>query len=96
MNFVSQEAVVQHEQYKQEVSHLQSLMEEAHGLIQAQPVASGNIQQLQAQIKQHEVHTHAYTHTDRQEREEPLSRSGMPVLCLSLLVPSCLCWFCAH
>ncbi|XP_076155328.1 nesprin-1 isoform X4 [Alosa pseudoharengus] len=51
---ILQEAVVQHEQYKQEVSHLQSLMEEAHGLIQAQPVASGNIQELQAQIKQHE------------------------------------------
>lgn len=52
----SQEAVVQHEQYEQEVRDLQGLIEEAHRVIQDRPIPTNNIQELQAQILHHEVH----------------------------------------
>lgn len=51
-----QEAVVQYEQYEQEVRELQGLIEEAHQVIQDRPVPSSNIQELQVQILHHEVH----------------------------------------
>lgn len=51
----SQEAVVQYEQYEQEVKNLQRLIEEAHRIIQDRPVSTNNIQELQAQIHHHEV-----------------------------------------
>lgn len=50
-----QEAMVQYEQYEQEVKNLQRLIEEAHRVIQDRPVATGNIQELQTQIQHHEV-----------------------------------------
>lgn len=50
-----QEALVQYEQYEQEVKNLQRLIEEAHRVIQDRPVATGNIQELQTQIQHHEV-----------------------------------------
>lgn len=50
-----QEAVVQYEQYEQEVKNLQRLIEEAHRIIQDRPVSTSNIQELQAQIQHHEV-----------------------------------------
>ncbi|KTG06491.1 hypothetical protein cypCar_00011069 [Cyprinus carpio] len=49
-----QEAMVQYEQYEQEVKNLQRLIEEAHRVIQDRPVATGNIQELQTQIQHHE------------------------------------------
>lgn len=52
---LSQEAVVQHEQYEQEVKNLQRLIEEAYRIIQHRPVSTSNIQELQAQIQHHEV-----------------------------------------
>lgn len=52
---LSQEAVVQYEQYEQEVKNLQRLIEEAHRIIQDRPVSTNNIQELQAQIHHHEV-----------------------------------------
>ncbi len=55
MFFLSQEAVVQYEQYEQEVKNLQRLIEEAHRIIQDRPVSTNNIQELQAQIHHHEV-----------------------------------------
>lgn len=58
MYFV-QEAVVQYEQYEHEVKDLQSLIEEAHRVIQDRPIPTNNIQELQAQILHHEV---KYTH----------------------------------
>lgn len=57
--FFAQEAVVQYEQYEQEVKDLQSLIEEAHRVIQDRPIPTNNIQELQAQILHHEV---KYTH----------------------------------
>lgn len=51
----AQEAMVQYEQYEQEVKNLQRLIEEAHRVIQDRPVATGNIQELQTQIQHHEV-----------------------------------------
>ncbi|XP_029114386.1 nesprin-1 isoform X5 [Scleropages formosus] len=51
---ILQEAVVQYEQYEQEVRHLQKLIEEAHQVIQDQPISTSNIQELQAQILHHE------------------------------------------
>ncbi|KAJ8270593.1 hypothetical protein GJAV_G00116870 [Gymnothorax javanicus] len=51
---ILQEAVVQYEQYEQEVRHLQRLIEEAHRVIQDRPVSTSNIQELQAQILHHE------------------------------------------
>ncbi|XP_028808913.1 nesprin-1 isoform X6 [Denticeps clupeoides] len=51
---ILQEAVVQHEQYEQEVRNLQRLIEEAHRVIQGRPVSTSNIQELQAQIHHHE------------------------------------------
>lgn len=50
-----QEAVVQYEQYEQEVRDLQGLIEEAHRVIQDRPIPTNNIQELQAQILHHEV-----------------------------------------
>lgn len=50
-----QEAVLQYEQYEQEVRNLQRLIEEAHRIIQDRPVSTNNIQELQAQIHHHEV-----------------------------------------
>lgn len=50
-----QEAVVQYEQYEQEVRDLQGLIEEAHRVIQDRPIPTSNIQELQAQILHHEV-----------------------------------------
>lgn len=50
-----QEAMVQYEQYEQEVKNLQRLIEEAHRVIQDRPVATGNIHELQTQIQHHEV-----------------------------------------
>lgn len=52
-----QEAVVQYEQYEQEVRDLQGLIEEAHRVIQDRPIPASNIQELQAQILHHEVQT---------------------------------------
>ncbi|XP_031437145.1 nesprin-1-like [Clupea harengus] len=51
---ILQEAVLQHEQYEQEVTHLQRLVEEAHRIIQDRPVNTNNIQELQTQIQHHE------------------------------------------
>ncbi|KAM8787975.1 nesprin-1-like isoform 3-T3 [Rhynchonycteris naso] len=51
---VLQEAVMQYEQYEQEMQHLQELIEGAHREIEAKPVATSNIQELQAQISRHE------------------------------------------
>ncbi|KAF6364671.1 hypothetical protein mRhiFer1_009806 [Rhinolophus ferrumequinum] len=51
---VMQEAVVQYEQYEQEMQHLQELIEGAHREIEDKPVATSNIQELQAQISRHE------------------------------------------
>uniref|UniRef100_A0A3B4YE87 Spectrin repeat containing nuclear envelope protein 1 n=1 Tax=Seriola lalandi dorsalis TaxID=1841481 RepID=A0A3B4YE87_SERLL len=51
---ILQEAVVQYEQYEQEVRNLQRLIEEAHRIIQDRPVSTNNIQELQAQIQHHE------------------------------------------
>ncbi|KAB0392836.1 hypothetical protein E2I00_007090, partial [Balaenoptera physalus] len=48
------EAVVQYEQYEQEMQHLQELIEGAHREIEDKPVATSNIQELQAQISRHE------------------------------------------
>ena len=53
--FLSKEAVVQYEQYEQEMQHLQELIEGAHREIEDKPVATSNIQELQAQISRHEV-----------------------------------------
>lgn len=53
--FLVQEAVVQYEQYEQEVKDLQVLIEEAHRVIQDRPIPSSSIQELQAQILHHEV-----------------------------------------
>ncbi|XP_056332552.1 nesprin-1-like isoform X5 [Danio aesculapii] len=51
---ILQEAVVQYEQYEQEVKNLQVMIEDAHRVIQDQPVNTSNIQELQAQINHHE------------------------------------------
>uniref|UniRef100_A0A480VEC9 Nesprin-1 isoform X8 n=1 Tax=Sus scrofa TaxID=9823 RepID=A0A480VEC9_PIG len=51
---IMQEAVVQYEQYEQEMQHLQELIEGAHREIEDKPVATSNIQELQAQISRHE------------------------------------------
>ncbi|XP_055471872.1 nesprin-1 isoform X4 [Psammomys obesus] len=51
---VMQEAVVQYEQYEQEMKHLQQLIDGAHREIEDKPVATSNIQELQAQICRHE------------------------------------------
>uniref|UniRef100_A0A8C7M5B3 Spectrin repeat containing nuclear envelope protein 1 n=1 Tax=Oncorhynchus kisutch TaxID=8019 RepID=A0A8C7M5B3_ONCKI len=51
---ILQEAVVQYEQYEQEVRNLQRLIEEAHRIIQDRPVSTSNIHELQAQIHHHE------------------------------------------
>ncbi|XP_026174038.1 nesprin-1 isoform X1 [Mastacembelus armatus] len=51
---ILQEAVVQYEQYEQEVKNLQRLIEEAHRIIQDRPVSTNSIQELQAQIHHHE------------------------------------------
>lgn len=50
-----QEAVVQYEQYVQDVQHLQGLIEDSHRVIQDRPVPTSNIQELQSQIRHHEV-----------------------------------------
>lgn len=47
--------MVQYEQYEHEVKDLQSLIEEAHRVIQDRPIPTNNIQELQAQILHHEV-----------------------------------------
>ncbi len=47
---------MQYEQYEQEVRNLQAMIEDAHRVIQDQPVNTSNIQELQAQINHHEVH----------------------------------------
>lgn len=59
---LSQEAVVQYEQYEQEVKNLQRLIEEAHRIIQDRPVSTNNIQELQAQIHHHEVRRNSLMH----------------------------------
>uniref|UniRef100_A0A8C5QKE9 Spectrin repeat containing nuclear envelope protein 1 n=1 Tax=Leptobrachium leishanense TaxID=445787 RepID=A0A8C5QKE9_9ANUR len=51
---IMQEAVVQYEQYEQEMKHLQHLIEEAHHELQDVKVTTSNIQELQVQIKRHE------------------------------------------
>uniref|UniRef100_UPI00398E76DD nesprin-1 n=1 Tax=Pristiophorus japonicus TaxID=55135 RepID=UPI00398E76DD len=51
---ILQEAVIQYEQYEQEMRHLQQLIERAHREIQEKPVSTSNIQQLQVQISRHE------------------------------------------
>ncbi|XP_045150652.1 nesprin-1 [Echinops telfairi] len=51
---IMQEAVVQYEQYEQEMKHLQQLIEGAHREIGDTPIATSNIQELQAQISRHE------------------------------------------
>ncbi|KAM4679140.1 nesprin-1 isoform 3-T4 [Amazona ochrocephala] len=51
---IMQEAVVQYEQYEQEMKHLQQMIESAHHEIQDKPIATGNIQELQVQISRHE------------------------------------------
>lgn len=55
ISFLIQEAVVQYEQYEQEVRDLQGLIEEAHRVIQDREIPTNNIQELQAQILHHEV-----------------------------------------
>lgn len=53
---------MQYEQYEHEVKDLQSLIEEAHRVIQDRPIPTNNIQELQAQILHHEVkHIHFIT-----------------------------------
>lgn len=47
--------MVQYEQCEQEMKHLQQLIEAAHREIEDKPVATSNIQELQAQISRHEV-----------------------------------------
>uniref|UniRef100_A0A8C6J2C0 Uncharacterized protein n=1 Tax=Melopsittacus undulatus TaxID=13146 RepID=A0A8C6J2C0_MELUD len=51
---IMQEAVVQYEQYEQEMKHLQQMIESAHHEIQDKPIATGSIQELQVQISRHE------------------------------------------
>ncbi|XP_059684163.1 nesprin-1-like [Gavia stellata] len=51
---IMQEAVVQYEQYEQEMKHLQQMIESAHREIQDKPIATSNIQELQVQISCHE------------------------------------------
>ncbi|KAM6126873.1 nesprin-1-like [Pterocles gutturalis] len=51
---IMQEAVVQYEQYEQEMKHLQQMIESAHREIQDKPIATSNIQELQVQISRHE------------------------------------------
>ncbi|XP_060722109.1 nesprin-1 isoform X2 [Tachysurus vachellii] len=51
---ILQEAVVQYEQYEQEVMNLQKMIEEAQRVIQDRPVTTGNIHELQTQIQHHE------------------------------------------
>ncbi|XP_062428373.1 nesprin-1 isoform X2 [Rhea pennata] len=51
---IMQEAVVQYEQYEQEMKHLQQMIESAHREIQDKPIATSNIQELQDQISRHE------------------------------------------
>lgn len=46
---------MQYEQYEQEMQRLQELIEGAHREIEDTPVATSNIQELQAQISRHEV-----------------------------------------
>lgn len=46
---------MQYEQYEQEMQHLRELIEGAHREIEDTPVATSNIQELQAQISRHEV-----------------------------------------
>ena len=46
---------MQYEQCEQEMQHLQELIEGAHREIEDKPVATSNIQELQAQISRHEV-----------------------------------------
>lgn len=53
--FPLKEAVVQYEQYEQEMKHLQQMIESAHREIQDKPIATSNIQELQVQISRHEV-----------------------------------------
>ncbi|EPQ19232.1 Nesprin-1 [Myotis brandtii] len=48
------EAVMQYEQYEQEMQSLQELIEGAHREIEDTPMATSNIQELQAQISRHE------------------------------------------
>lgn len=55
MVYLFQEAMVQYEQYVQEVQHLQGLIEDSHRVIQDRPVPTSNIQELQTQIRHHEV-----------------------------------------
>ncbi|KAM9316746.1 nesprin-1-like [Gastrophryne carolinensis] len=51
---IMQEAVIQYEQYEQEMKILQCLIEEAHYELRDVKVTSNNIQELQIQIKRHE------------------------------------------
>ncbi|NXT73431.1 SYNE1 protein, partial [Zapornia atra] len=51
---IMQATVVQYEQYEQEMKHLQQMIESAHREIQDKPIATSNIQELQAQISRHE------------------------------------------
>ncbi|XP_027759675.1 nesprin-1 isoform X4 [Empidonax traillii] len=51
---IMQEAVVQYEQYEQEMKHLQQMIESAHREIQGKPIATSNIQELQVQISRNE------------------------------------------
>ncbi|XP_068533204.1 nesprin-1 isoform X9 [Anas acuta] len=51
---IMQEAVVQYEQYEQEMKHLQQMIESAHREIQDKPVPTSNIHELQVQISRHE------------------------------------------
>lgn len=51
---VMQEAVMQFEQCEQEMQRLQELIEGAHREIEGAPMATSNIQELQAQISRHE------------------------------------------
>lgn len=46
---------MQYEQCEQEMQRLQELIEGAHREIEGAPVATSNIQELQAQISRHEV-----------------------------------------
>uniref|UniRef100_A0A8C5RH19 Spectrin repeat containing nuclear envelope protein 1 n=1 Tax=Laticauda laticaudata TaxID=8630 RepID=A0A8C5RH19_LATLA len=51
---IMQEAVVQYEQYEQEMKHLQQMIEKAHHEIQEKPISTSNIQELETQISCHE------------------------------------------
>lgn len=88
--------MVQYEQYEQEMKHLQQLIESAHREIEDKPVATSNIQELQAQITRHEVRDELQAECQRQETTaiSNCERMGFPVP--NVLVPGHLLWLSLH